>query len=606
MKDDFLILQITSNIRKGEGDYIYRIKQPGEAMGRVPGVRVVDCWLYSPHLKELFLCADLVINHLVFEPDFIPLVAERRRLGLATIYEISDNFLALPPSTTHMLNLGNALTSSTIFQLIQLSDAIQGVSPILMDRFDFLHEQRMVFENHVMQLPSFPQKSCEGVTIGWGGSMGHTEDLKWIAPLIKDICISHPEVSFSFMGNREQYNEVFGNRDSKHFFYRDPGSLSDYFDFLEGLDIGLAPLLDTPFNLCRSDVKFIEYASRGVVPVLSDVGPYRMHARQGENAFRFHGAQELKDTLENLIRNRRIMEKVQRNAYAYIKNERLEQDHADRRISFYKEIARKRPSKSLSFDLLEKDSADSEYYQVKQSDAEKKFIKGLFLKEKGCNQDARNHLISASSEGSNYYFPLLAASDTFQPDDREQTVQAIRLSLAMNPESLRGRLSLGRISKASNPEAARRQFEWALSVFPDFAPAIHELALMKNQEGDIDNALQLMDRSLRSNPFYAPAASDLGKIYLKKKEIDRAIEAFQVAVDLDPDNELYAIDAVKTFVMAGRLEEGEETCRVYLERHPAAETMQRVREELQRFIRKCDSSRSGLGFRAATFKQAIQ
>lgn len=595
MKDEFLILQISSNIRKSEGDYVYRIKQPGQAMGRVPGIRVVDCWLYSPHLKELFLCADLMINHLVFEPDFIPLVAERRRLGLATIYEISDNFMALPVSANRLLNLGNALTKSTIFQLIRLSDAIQGVSPILVDRFDFLHEQRMVFENHIMQIHPFLKKSRDGVTIGWGGSMGHTEDLKWIAPLIKDICLSHPEVRFRFMGNREQYDEVFGKHDSEKFSYKDPGSLSEYFDFLEGLDIGLAPLLDTPFNICRSDVKFIEYASRGVVPVLSDVGPYRMHARRGVNAFLFNGAQKLKEILETLIGNRGLMEKVQRNAYEYIKNERLEQNHADRRISFYKKIARQRPSKPLFFDFLEKVCPDSEYYHVKQSDAEKKFINGLSLKEKNRNQDARNLLMSASSEGRNYYFPLLAASDTFEPDEHEQMVQTIRLSLAMNPESLRGRLSLGQVLKASDPEAARRQFKLALSVFPDFAPAIHELALMKNREGDIDNAFQLMDRALQGNPFYAPAASGLGKIFLTNKETDRAIEAFQVASDFDPDDECYSIDLIRAFVMAGRPEEGEEVCRLYLERHPGAETMQRIRAELLRFRLKCDMPPGGLG-----------
>jgi hypothetical protein len=39
-------------------------------------------------------------------------------------------------------------------------------------------------------------------------------------------------------------------------------------------DIGLAPLVDTPFNRARSNVKLKEYASAGAMWLASPVGPY--------------------------------------------------------------------------------------------------------------------------------------------------------------------------------------------------------------------------------------------------------------------------------------------------------------------------------------------
>lgn len=50
-------------------------------------------------------------------------------------------------------------------------------------------------------------------------------------------------------------------------------------------DIGIAPLLDTQFARAKSPVKLLEYMARGVVPVASDVEPYRNFITHGENGF---------------------------------------------------------------------------------------------------------------------------------------------------------------------------------------------------------------------------------------------------------------------------------------------------------------------------------
>ena len=49
------------------------------------------------------------------------------------------------------------------------------------------------------------------------------------------------------------------------------------------LDVGIAPLQDTPFNCCKSDLKFQEYAALGVAGVYADLPPYRGRVRHGEN-----------------------------------------------------------------------------------------------------------------------------------------------------------------------------------------------------------------------------------------------------------------------------------------------------------------------------------
>ena len=46
-------------------------------------------------------------------------------------------------------------------------------------------------------------------------------------------------------------------------------------------DLGLAPLVDTAFNRAKSDIKLLEYAALGLLPVASDIAAYRTDAAAG-------------------------------------------------------------------------------------------------------------------------------------------------------------------------------------------------------------------------------------------------------------------------------------------------------------------------------------
>ena len=47
-------------------------------------------------------------------------------------------------------------------------------------------------------------------------------------------------------------------------------------------DVGLAPLVETPFNRAKSDIKLLDYAALGLLPVVSDAPAYRHDARAAD------------------------------------------------------------------------------------------------------------------------------------------------------------------------------------------------------------------------------------------------------------------------------------------------------------------------------------
>jgi tetratricopeptide (TPR) repeat protein len=572
VKRRFLVAQVSPAADTGIGDHVYRIRQPAEAMGKLPGVVVVNLSSISPFLKEICLCADVLVLHLIGEQDVLPIVDERKRQGLATVFEISDNFLAFPPTVKIKPWFDDPLNLAATFQLIRLSDAVQGVSEILLEKFSFLHEHRVVFENQIMEMGCLKKEYAkEELIIGWAGSLGHTEDIRQIAPVIQDVCERHSHVRFAFMGNRGQYTEVFGGLAGNRFSYTEPGNLSDYYDFLDGLDIGLAPLLATPYNICRSDVKFIEYASRGVVPVVSDVGPYRKHARHGVNAFLFENAESLRNVLEMLITDKLTREGVKERAYSYVKQERQEEAWSKERISFYVELANTRSCRPVPWPLLERASQHSECYYVKETLAESKMIQGEYLAEKGCSKEARRLWLEASRDFPGYYFPQFCVAKSLMKDHNQaDAVKHLRLAIKLNPRSIAARLFLGRALKKKDREGARKEFKAAREVFMEFAPAWEELALLEREEGNLEEASKLMNKALAANPFYAAAAYELGKIHLAQEKRDLAVEAFRVAANLIPGNPDYQRQVIEALMEAGSFDEASRECLDYLKRYPRA------------------------------------
>lgn len=558
------IVQLSPQADRRIGDYIYRIQQPAEALGRIPGVRVVNLSNACPHAREFCLAADVLVLHLIGEHNLLPVVATRRERGLPTVYEISDNFLALPSWVPFRRWFTEPANLATTFQLIRMADAVQGVSGFLLEQFGFLNEHRVVFENQIMNLKALEPRDAGPLVIGWAGSLGHTEDLARVASGIRDFCHRHEEVRFAFMGEREQYHPVFGPNPPAAFSHREPGTLEEYYAFLEGLDIGIAPLEDTAYNLCRSDVKFIEYASRGAVPVVADLEPYRRHVVHGENGFLFDDLASLMRVLETLLEDRSLLSRVRDTAFRYVRTERVESLHVHQRAAFYERLAALPGKDSFPWHLVESASERSEVYRPVSTPAEEAFLRGTRAASQGHRQEALEYWGRAVLVHPGYDLAHVCAGTSRLDGEEEAAVACFRRALSANPESLQACLLLARARKESDAPEMCRACEQALDIFPDFAPAWHLLGCLEQEQGRPDKALAFFDRALEANPFFAEAAHDLGRVLQSLDRPEEAMQAFQVALELIPDREEYQSGLVRLLEDMGELREAAEAAEGFL------------------------------------------
>jgi glycosyltransferase involved in cell wall biosynthesis len=64
-----------------------------------------------------------------------------------------------------------------------------------------------------------------------------------------------------------------------------PGFVNWLTSQLPGWHIGLAPLIETPFNLCKSPIKTMDYAAMGLAVLASDMPVYRGSIADGPAGF---------------------------------------------------------------------------------------------------------------------------------------------------------------------------------------------------------------------------------------------------------------------------------------------------------------------------------
>ena len=583
MTDEFLIVQVYHPQGTGIGDFIYRIEQPSRAMGQTSGVKVINVNIYSPHLKELCRQADVLILHMVSEQDILPVMEERKRVGLPTVYEISDNFIAFQSRDPMRTYFDDPLNLATTFQYIHIADAVQVTSKALADTFGFLNPSFVVFENQLIRTDTFKARGNGPVTVGWAGSVSHLDDLQWIKPTLLDFFRKYPDVHFSYMGTRQGF-AYFKDIPEPQRSYTPPGSLYDYYRFLGTIDIGLAPLLPTEYNRCRSDIKFIEYASRGVAPILSALEPYNKSAANGLTALLFADETELFRAVETLVKDRELRVRVAKNACEYAKKDRQEIAHASRRVEFYRGLCERKAEKHLPDIAMKRLGFNTEAYVVKKTEVERLVSQGHVSYMRGDVKGELNSYKEAIEAKPEYYIPYLRLGDTFLRDGNAEAINYLEAAAGMSPDSLRSRLLLGLALLEQDTQLACRQFEGALKISTLYAPAWDALGRVGERLGNHGNAARFFNLALKANPFYSLAPLGSGRSHLAMGQEPEALRLLRLADDILPVHIESRLDLAGLFLKMGRLRDAIQQCEKILEVDPS-------NPHAHRFLNQLRSSR---------------
>ncbi|MCG5054799.1 MAG: glycosyltransferase [Myxococcales bacterium] len=513
--EPLLVVYVESPNRGGQGDSVYRVVQPSRALAEVPGVRVVTGSWLSPALHALLPLADVVVLADVVEADLLPLVRQRQAAGLATIYEINDDFQAPQPWNPTAYLAQNPLTRSLSSLLAARSDGVQFSTPHLRDRFGFLNPRGAVFVNQLWDVPARAPKP-PGLRLGWGGSLGHMEDFRSVVPAVKACLEAHPALSFHVMG-AEVFRELCGALPAGRWTYQPGGSLAAYLAFVDSLHIGLCPLEDTDFNRGRSDVKFLEYASRGVVTLAADREPYRHSLVPERTGFVYRDVHELPCLVARLVAAPDRRQEVAVAAYAYVTASRRERPAAAGRLAFWRSClagtqdraagtrkARHRRAEA-ALATLAQPFGDVPVFLPPAGALETALLEGLALLRDGRTKPAQAGFAAATRLAPSFYVPWLYLGRAESDETRARAALAQARTLA--PFSVAAwMVEADREAAAAEGQGDRlvHALREADRLAPELGVPAARLAELAGAAGALDEALALERRALAANPYYAP------------------------------------------------------------------------------------------------------
>nr|WP_313404732.1 glycoside hydrolase family 99-like domain-containing protein [Pseudomonas sp.] len=257
--------------RFGSGQY--RVIQPFNALrdyGFAQGA--ISSYLHTPLHIERMAPDAIILQRLygAFEPQLRRLKAFSSAFK---VFELDDYILELPELSEHRGAFGKHVERE-LSQAVALCDRLVVSTEELGHALRHLHSDIRVVQNrleprlwNVQPVPS-PRRRPGRPRVGWAGGAGHTGDLLLLADVIKALA---SEVDWVFFGMcPAQLMPYVAEYHAGVSFEQYPQRLASL-----DLDVALAPLERNHFNICKSNLRLLEYGACAYPVICSDIEPYR-------------------------------------------------------------------------------------------------------------------------------------------------------------------------------------------------------------------------------------------------------------------------------------------------------------------------------------------
>lgn len=282
---------------------------------------------------------EAVILDRLWRPDISPALAEQivaavRRAGAKLIYTLDDNFLDLPPSVAGWFTPQHR---QVVEFFLSEADGVMVTTPGLQERFAPYNRHSVVVPHALDERLLKPKPRAwldrfrsRRIIIGYMGTFSHDDDLLMIAPALRAAIERHSasvEIQLIGVAERPATLAALSGLPVRVITLRP--ELVEYTRFLpwftqQRWDIALAPLIDSPFTRCKSDIKFLDYSALGAAGIYSRVPAYESSVRHLETGWVTDNTIEAwQSALKQLISSRDLRRDLAQRAAHYLDAERV-------------------------------------------------------------------------------------------------------------------------------------------------------------------------------------------------------------------------------------------------------------------------------------------
>lgn len=329
----------------------YRILKPSQQI-KGHEVKVVGQELKSYGMDLISQWQNIFFEHDVFWTGYFndekvatAVFFFAQQSGKKVVIDVDDNYLDIPEGNNlyekfksgkrdrallgSVLSLADALTVSTYPLKERLQAHIKLIHGI--DKPIYVIPNMNDYKDWIAPIA---KKEPNKITIGYSASNSHQEDIQMIAPALRNIMKKHKNVHLQFIGTieKEKLPLYFKGFDDEMLMRIELGAAESVFKEYPkllgrtGWDIGIAPLVDTPFTRSKSHIKWLEYSMFEIPTVASRVYPYFMSIK-GKKTIEdgvtglLTRSNEWEKNLERMILDKELRERIGRNAKEFVTRE---------------------------------------------------------------------------------------------------------------------------------------------------------------------------------------------------------------------------------------------------------------------------------------------
>lgn len=290
---------------------------------------------------------DAVIVDRLWRPDISLVLAESlvenvRRARVQLIYALDDNLLNLPARQLTLVTRGKAQPVEEHIRVVQFflrqADGVMVPTKALRERFLGFNPNIVVVPQALderLLIRGAPPNGHSPFSpgrkvIGYMGTLTHDDDLMMVLPALRMVWQRHrEEIEFQIVG-------VLGHADTLRALRGLPVRMVNprpeeteyplfmlWFSSRLHWHIAISPLKDTPFNRCKSDIKFLDYSAIGAAGIYSRVPAYESSVRHLETGWLAENeVGAWVEALEGLLSDDNLRIQMAQNATRYLYTER--------------------------------------------------------------------------------------------------------------------------------------------------------------------------------------------------------------------------------------------------------------------------------------------
>ena len=260
------------------GAAFYRLRLPLGELGCQPGFDVTLKPGYEPVTEADFAGSDVIVGQRVNSFAHWTAAGEHARL----VYEIDDDVFAISPENQHAyadyqrpeIRVGTE-------QCIARADLVTVSTEPLAEVMRRFNPNVTVLPNYVPSWVFDLPEPERGLCVGWAGGASHEQNILAISVPVRRFLKRFPAWGLRLAGT--DYRSLFGQGEFTPWV--DIGAQPEAYYTGLNFGIGLAPLRDSQFNRCKSPLRLLECAARGIPVVASAVTPYREWIDDGVTGF---------------------------------------------------------------------------------------------------------------------------------------------------------------------------------------------------------------------------------------------------------------------------------------------------------------------------------